>query len=109
MLEVYTDDCRSVKGALPTPLPLLVSGAAAKYRPLHPGFMAQQARNNPQIRNLWSKGSTWGFMWARLAADRLELQVYTTPSDHSGRPVLEAKFDFPRRLPYRFDNNQGRQ
>lgn len=82
---------------LPAPLPLLVSGAAAKYRPLHPGFMAQQARNNPEIRNLWSKGSTWGFMWARIAGDRIELEVYTTPSDLSGRPVLEANFDFPRR------------
>ena len=97
MLEVYTDDCRSVDGRLPTPLPLLVSGAAGKYRPLHPGFMAQQARNNPEIRNLWSKGSTWGFMWARIAGERLELQVYTTPTDLSGRPVLEARFEFPRR------------
>jgi hypothetical protein len=97
MLEVYTDDCRKVEGGLPAPLPLLVSGAAGKYRPLHPGFMAQQARNNPEIRNLWSKGSTWGFMWARIAGDRLELQVFTTPTDLSGRPVLEAKFDFPRR------------
>jgi hypothetical protein len=97
MLEIYTDDCRTVEGGLPAPLPLLVSGAAGKYRPLHPGFMAQQARNNPEIRNLWSKGSTWGFMWARIADDRLELQVYTTPTDLSGRPVLEAKFEFPRR------------
>jgi hypothetical protein len=97
MLEVYTDDCRAVDGSKPGPLPLLVSGAAAKYRPLHPGFMAQQARNNPEIRGLWSKGSTWGFMWVRLEGDRLELQVYSTPADLSGRPVLEARFDFPRR------------
>jgi hypothetical protein len=97
MLEVYTDDCRAVTGALPAPLPLLVSGAAGKYRPLHPGFMAQQAKNNPEIRNLWSKGSTWGFMWAQISPDRLELQLYTTPTDMSGRPVLEARFDFPRR------------
>jgi hypothetical protein len=86
-----------VDGALPAPLPLLVSGAAAKYRPLHPGFMAQQARNNAEIRNLWSKGSTWGFMWVRVGGDRLELQVYTTPADLSGRPVQEARFEFPRR------------
>jgi hypothetical protein len=97
MLEVYTDDCRAVAGSKPAPLPLLVSGAAAKYRPLHPGFMAQQARNNPEIRTLWSKGSTWGFMWARLAGDTLELQVFTTPADLSGRPVFEAQFAFPRR------------
>jgi tartrate-resistant acid phosphatase type 5 len=97
MLEVYTDDCAAVDGSPAAPLPLMVSGAAGKYRPLHPLFMAQQARNNPQIRNLWSRGSTWGFMWARLAGDKLELQVFTTPSDLSGRPVLEAQFEFPRR------------
>jgi tartrate-resistant acid phosphatase type 5 len=97
MLEVYTDDCRAVDGSMPAPLPLLVSGAAAKYRPLHPGFMSQQVRNNPEIRSLWSRGSTWGFMWARLDGDRLELQVYSTPADLSGRPVLEARFEFPRR------------
>jgi hypothetical protein len=97
MLEVYTDDCRSVEGSQAAPLPLLVSGAAAKYRPLHPGFMAQQARNNPEIRNLWSKGSTWGFMWAHLEGDRLEVQVYSTPADLSGRPVFETEFAFQRR------------
>jgi hypothetical protein len=97
MLEVYTDDCKAVAGAPAAPLPLMVSGAAGKYRPLHPAFMAQQARNNPQVRNLWSKGSTWGFMWARLDGDELRVRVFSTPADLSGRPVLEAEFAFPRR------------
>jgi len=97
MLEVYTDDCKAVDGAPEAPLPLLVSGAAGKYRPLHPAFMAQQARNNPQIRSLWSKGSTWGFMWARIDGDALGVRVFTTPADLSGRPVLEGEFEFPRR------------
>jgi len=97
MLEVYTDDCKAVDGAPVAPLPLLVSGAAGKYRPLHPAFMTQQAGNNPQVRNLWSKGSTWGFMWARLDGDTLQLRAFSTPADLSGRPVLEAQFEFPRR------------
>lgn len=97
MLEVYTDDCKAVDGAPAPPLPLMVSGAAGKYRSLHPSFMAQQARNNPQIRNLWSKGSTWGFMWARISGDSLSLRIFSTPADLSGRPVLEAEFEFPRR------------
>ena len=97
MLEVYTDDCSTVAGSPSVPLPLLVSGAAGKYRPLHPAFMAQQARNNPQMRNLWSRGSTWGFMWARLERERLELRVFSTPPDMSGRPVPEAQFEFRRR------------
>ncbi|HSW33114.1 MAG TPA: metallophosphoesterase [Steroidobacteraceae bacterium] len=97
MLEVYTDACTAVEGAPAAPLPLLVSGAAGKYRPLHPAFMAQQSSNNPQLRNLWSKGSTWGFMWTRLAGETLQLRVFSTPADLSGRPVLEAQFEFPRR------------
>jgi hypothetical protein len=97
MLEVYTDDCNAVDGALAAPLPLLVSGAAGKYRPLHPAFMAQQARNNPQLRHLWSRGSTWGYLWARIDGDTLQLRAFSTPADLSGRPVLEAQFEFPRR------------
>lgn len=97
MLEVYTDDCNAVDGAPAAPLPLLVSGAAGKYRPLHPGFMAQQARNNPQLGHLWSRGSTWGYLWARIDGDTLQLRAFSTPADLSGRPVLEAQFEFPRR------------
>jgi chromosome segregation ATPase len=72
----------------------MVSGAAGKYRPLHPLFMAQQATNNPQIRNLWSKGSTWGFMWARLAGEKLELQEALTGKDEE----LEASLQEEERL-----------
>lgn len=97
VLEVYTDNCESGEGALPEPLPVFVSGAASKYRPLHPRFMAHQAETNPQIRNLWSKGPTWGFMHVRTEGDRLVVQALTTPSDFSGRPVLEREFSFGNR------------
>lgn len=97
MLEVYSDDCRAVDGALDKPLPLVVSGAAGKYRPLHPLFMAQQQRNSPQLRQLWSKGQTWGFMRVHAGTAQLELEVFSTPADGSARPVAEAQFRFPRR------------
>lgn len=97
MMEVYTDSCANIAGALPLPLPLMVSGAAGKYRPLHPAFMQQQARNNPQLKNLFSKGQVWGFMYVRLEGDEMRVQVLTTPADFSGQPVLEAEFTFPRR------------
>jgi len=97
MLEVYSDDCRTVEGALGKPLPTLVSGAAGKFRPLHPLFMGQQQRNNAQLRHFWSKGQTWGFMRVRLAAGQLELEVFSTPADGSARPVVESQFSFPRR------------
>nr|WP_257644185.1 metallophosphoesterase [Luteimonas salinisoli] len=97
VLEAYTDGCEGIDGARPEPLPVFVSGAASKYRPLHPGFMARQAEANPQIRNLWSKGATWGFMHARTDGDTLIVRLLTTPGDSSGRPVLEAEFSFPHR------------
>ncbi len=97
MLEVYADDCRHVAGAGDTPLPTLVSGAAGKYRPLHPRFMAQQQRNNPQLRHFWSKGQTWGFMRVATTVDTLQVRVHSTGADGGGRPVNEVTFDFPRR------------
>ena len=100
VLEVYTDDCSAADGggqAVADPVPLFVSGAASKYRPLHPKFMAQQVANNPQMRNLWSKGPTWGFMHARIEGDTMTVRALTTPTDYSGRPILEAEFSFPHR------------
>ena len=97
MMEAYTDDCSGVEGALAKPLPLLVSGAGSKYRPLHPQFMAHQNANNPQMRNLWSKGMVWGFMHIGMKADVLSAEIFTTPTDMSGRPVSEVTFHFVRR------------
>ncbi|HRO28597.1 MAG TPA: metallophosphoesterase [Luteimonas sp.] len=99
-MEVYTDDCSGPDGlgkAIDQPVPLLVSGAAAKYRPLHPKFMAQQVANNPQMRNLWSKGTTWGFMHVSIEEDTMTVRTLTTPGDFSGRPVLEVEHSFPHR------------
>lgn len=97
MLEAYTDDCSTVPGSPRKPLPLIVSGAGSKYRTLHPAFMAQQAANNPQIRNLWSKGTVWGGVHVTLEGDRMTTAFYSTPSDMSGRPVAEPSFTFERR------------
>ncbi len=72
-------------------------GVASKYRPLNPLFMQHQAASNPQIRNLWSKGPTWGFMHVSTDGDKLTVRMLTTPSDFSGRPILEGEFSFPHR------------
>lgn len=97
MLEVYSDDCRHHGGHGRAPLPLLVSGAAGKHRPLHPRFMAQQLRNNPELRHHASYGKAWGFMRVTLEDDALALEVYSTPDDLSGRAVLESRHRFERR------------
>ncbi len=99
MLEVYTDDCRRHDGEARPPLPMLVSGAAGKHRPLHPRFMAQQLRNNPELRHEASYGKAWGFMRVTLDGNQLGLEVYSTPDDLSGRPVLESRHRFERRGP----------
>lgn len=97
MLEVYTDSCEQYAGAPKEPLPVVVSGAASKYRPLNPAFMRHQLQANPQLRNLWSQGAVWGFAYARLEGEVLKLDMYTTPADFSGRPVQEASFEFRHR------------
>lgn len=97
VLEAYTDDCRLVEGSPEQPLPLIVSGAASKYRQLHPAFMARQSERYPQLRNLWSRGQVWGFTHFELADESMTVRLYSTPADMSGRPVEEAQFSFPRR------------
>jgi hypothetical protein len=97
MLEVYTDDCRRYGGDARAPLPMLVSGAAGKHRPLHPRFMAQQLRNNPELRHLASYGKAWGYMRVVLERDAMVIEVYSTPDDLSGRPVLESRHRLDKR------------
>jgi tartrate-resistant acid phosphatase type 5 len=97
MLEAYTDDCAAIGAARSEPLVLLVSGAGSKYRPLAPRFMAHQNAGNPGMRNLWSKGSTWGLVHVTLDEDTLTARFFTTPADMSGQAVGEGTFVFPRR------------
>lgn len=97
VLEVYADDCRLVEGSPQAPLPMVVSGAASKYRQLHPAFMARQAERYPQLTNLWSRGQVWGFAHLRMQGDQLDIRMISTSSDMSGRPVEEAAFSFARR------------
>ena len=97
VLEAYTDDCRTVPGSRSEPLPLFVVGAGAKYRSLHPGFMAQQLANNPQLKNLWSRGSVWGFGHTTLHNDNLRFDFFSVSTDMSEQPIHEISLDFPRR------------
>jgi hypothetical protein len=96
-LEVHTDDCRDVEDARTEPLPVLVSGAAAKQRPLHRPFMAYQQRTNPQLTTLYTRGMVWGFLRVVLTDDSMRIEVVSTPSAGEGVVVREAEFSFPRR------------
>lgn len=93
VLEAYTDRCDGARA----PLPLIVSGAGAKRRALNSRFMRHQLANHPELANLWSKGSVWGFAHMTLQDNTMKVEFYTTPSDSSGRPVLESHLQFQRR------------
>lgn len=97
-LELHTDSCEKAvpAGQLP-PLPNLVSGAAAKQRPVNSRFMAHQARNNPELVTHYSKGLIWGYMHLTFGADNAMVKVFTTPNDASGANVLEATHVYQRR------------
>jgi hypothetical protein len=97
-LELHSDSCaKALPGASVPPLPQLVSGAAAKQRPLNSWFMAHQARDNPELTTLFAKGMTWGYAHLTLDGDRAVVKMFSTPDDSSGRNVLETTQTFQRR------------
>ena len=97
-LELHTDSCaKALPGQEVPPLPEVVSGAAAKQRPLNSWFMAHQARDNPELTTYFAKGLTWGYAHLELDGDRAVVQIFTTPDDGSGGNVLEITKTFGRR------------
>ncbi len=97
-LELHSDSCaKALPGGRVLPLPQIVSGAAAKQRPLNTWFMAHQGRDNPELTTFFAKGMTWGYAHLTLDGDRATVQVFSTPDDGSGRNVLETTQTFQRR------------
>jgi tartrate-resistant acid phosphatase type 5 len=97
-LEAQTDDCRAVPDAAGRPpLGQVVSGAAAKQRPLNTAFARHQAGNNPQLTALFTEGLIWGFAHVTLEGDQARVRLVTTPDDGSGKPVLAFEHRFERR------------
>ena len=97
-LEIHTDNCATaVPGANLPPLPQLVSGAAAKQRPLNSWFMAHQAKKSPELTTLYAKGIVWGFLHLTLQQDQATVTVITTPNDGSGTTAVEYTQTFPHR------------
>ena len=97
-LEVATDSCATaVPGAGLSPLPNIVSGAAAKQRPLNTAFMAHQQRNYPQYRPLYVRGMIWGFAHLTLTDNAATVTMISTPDSGSGQPKAEFTHTFTRR------------
>lgn len=101
-LELLTDDCSlySPNGKpVKPPLPLIISGAAAKMRGKHSPFAEQQEKTYPQYQLLWSKSFTWGFAHLSIdnQKDMLDVAFFTTPKTGDGSLIKEAQFSFPKR------------
>jgi len=97
MLEAYTDSCGQVAGSPPQPLPLLVSGAAAKWRPNHPAFMAEQEKKYPQLTTLYSRGAVWGFMHVAIDGDTMTVDIISAATDFSGGSSRDKRLEFQHR------------
>lgn len=97
-LELHTDTCeKALPGENVSALPHIVSGAAAKHRPLNTWFMKHQANKSPELTTIYAKGLIWGFVHLTLEADQAIARVITTPNDGSGVPALELTHRFTRR------------
>jgi hypothetical protein len=97
-LELHHDDCReALPGATVAPLPSVVSGAAAKQRPLNTAFMRHQSARYPQLRSEWARGLIWGFAHLSLADDVATLEFVETPDDGSGAVQVKYTTSLRRR------------
>lgn len=84
-LEVHTDDCSTAgSGAGHPPLPLIVSGAAAKQRPVHTTFVKWQDEQYPQKTTLFARGFVWGFTELVLEGDEARVTIVTVPDSNDG-------------------------
>ncbi|PZP91215.1 MAG: hypothetical protein DI587_36185 [Variovorax paradoxus] len=98
-LELHRDDCRALASttALP-PLAQIVSGAAAKQRPLNTNFMRHQASSNPELSTLYARGMVWGFAHVTLYPDEAVVSLRATPvEDSQGQSEEVAVQRFARR------------
>ena len=92
-LEVHADTCQTVMTeSEATPLLHIVSGAFSKSRPLHPGFMAYQAKTYPQLKTAFVAGKvpegaehqfkqTWGFAHLSLLGDKATIRIISNIED----------------------------
>lgn len=81
-LEVHTDDCSAAdSGSRRAPLPQIVSGAAAKMRPINSLFLRHQVEKYPELDTLWARGMAWGFAHLTFEDDRVVVRMVEVPTD----------------------------
>ena len=75
----------------------MVSGAAAKQRPLHTPFLAYQDRAYPQKKTVFAQGQVWGFASLSLGRDAGEITLLTIPDTGAATPQEAITHRFQRR------------
>jgi tartrate-resistant acid phosphatase type 5 len=97
-LELHSDNCaKAVPGAALPPLPHIVSGAAAKQRPLNTAFMRYQQIHNPELTTYYAKGLIWGYVHLKLEGEDATARVFVTPNSGDGTNILETTHVYKRR------------
>ena len=96
-MEVHTDDCSSTGAGAGDPLPQVVSGSAAKMRPVNSAFIRNQLASNPPLRTLYAKGLTWGFAHLSIEGDKATVKIIEVPTDGSGGSHVTFEQSFARR------------
>jgi tartrate-resistant acid phosphatase type 5 len=87
-LELHSDDCSAATSNKRAPLPQVVSGSAAKMRPINSLFMRHQLQANPQLRTLWARGLAWGFSHLTFEENRVTVRMVQVPDDGSAAHVV---------------------
>ena len=97
-LEIHTDNCAAALGRpAEKPLVQIVSGAAAKQRPIHTSFMRHQASRYPEHTTVWAEGLLWGFAHLRVSGDRATVTLLSIPDAESEDMSVEFEYGFERR------------
>lgn len=97
-LEIHTDNCEAALGT-PSAQPLvqIVSGAAAKQRPIHTTFMEKQEEKYPEHKTLWAEGLLWGFAHLQIDGDTATVRLLSVPDDGSSITTEDFSYTFKRR------------
>lgn len=97
-LEIHTDSCATALGeATAEPLVEIVSGAAAKQRPINSAFIRHQNARYPEHKTIVADGLLWGFAHMTLQGNSAEVTLLTVPDDGSSEISTMHVFEFSRR------------
>ena len=97
-LEIHTDSCKAALGKeTAKPLVQIISGAAAKQRPIHTSFMAHQDRKYPEHKTVTAEGLLWGFAHMTIEGNIAEVTMMSVPDDGSSDISVDHVYEFERR------------